>query len=56
MQQNEIRINCVPEKVDIGLEDCISMPYVSHRVSFKDLEDCVAIQHDACPNIKSPLL
>ncbi|GFS68754.1 uncharacterized protein TNCV_408601 [Trichonephila clavipes] len=35
-------------KANIGLQDLIPIPHTNHRASFKDMERCTAIQHDAC--------
>lgn len=50
---NEIRVNRNPEKANIVLQDHIPKPHISHNTSFKDVEGCVAMQHDACPHYQT---
>ncbi|GBL71644.1 hypothetical protein AVEN_62928-1 [Araneus ventricosus] len=51
---SSIKMNSGPtashEKANIGLQDLIPIPHTSHSASFKDMERCSAIQHDACPD------
>lgn len=48
VHKNELRANCTPDNVNIGLLDLIPIPHSIHSVSFKNMEGYAAIQHDAC--------
>lgn len=47
---NEMRTNYTSEKTNILFQDYICIPYSSYSVSFKDIEEYVAMQIDACLN------
>ncbi len=50
LHQNEIRANCICEKVNTMLRDIISSYDSSHRDPVKDMDVCASIQRDGCPN------
>ncbi|GBO40102.1 hypothetical protein AVEN_122345-1 [Araneus ventricosus] len=48
---SSIKMNSGPTApLNIGLQDLIPIPHTSHSASFKDMERCLAIQHDDCPD------